>query len=66
MRGGGSRANSREKVDEQAKEKEMAAAPSVPYCLGLEYQTMPEKTESIVNEALGRIQGIPSAAAALS
>jgi hypothetical protein len=57
-------ANSREKVDEQAKEKEMAAAPSVRYCLGLEYKTMPEKTESIVNEALGRIQGIPSAAAA--
>jgi hypothetical protein len=66
VRGGGSRANSREKVDEQAKEKEMAAAPSVRYCLGLEYKTMPEKTESIVNEALERIQGIPSAAAALS
>jgi hypothetical protein len=55
-------ANSGEKVDEQAKEKEMAAALSVRYCLGLEYK----KIESIVNEALGRIQGIPSAAAALS
>ena len=52
-------ANRRERADEQAKEKEMAAAPSVRYCLGLEYKATPEKTtEFIVNEALRRIQAM--------
>ncbi len=56
-------ANSREKADEQAKEKTFAAFPSVQYCLGLKYdampgKTMPEKTESAVNEALRRIQAM--------
>ena len=51
-------ANRREKTDEQAKEKTLAALPSVRYCLGLEYDTMPEKTEFVVNEALRRIQAM--------
>lgn len=51
-------ANRREKADEQAKEKTFAALPYVRYCLGLEYDTMPEKTESIVNEALARMQAM--------
>ena len=51
-------ANRRAKADEQAKEKTFAALPSVRYCLGLEYDTMPEKTEFVVNEALQRIQAM--------
>lgn len=51
-------ANRREKADEQAKEKTFAALPYVRYCLGLEYDTMPEKMELIVNEALARIQAM--------
>ncbi len=51
------------KDQEQAKEKTIAALPSAQYCLGLEYdtmpgKTMPEKTESVVNEALRRIQAM--------
>jgi hypothetical protein len=46
------------KDEEQAKEKTIAALPSVRYCLGLEYDTMPEKTESVVSEALRRIQAM--------
>jgi hypothetical protein len=45
-------------ADEQAKEKTFAALPYVRYCLGLEYDTMPDKTESIVNEALRRMQAM--------
>ena len=56
-------ANRREKADEQAKEKTFAAFPEVQYCLWLKYdtmpgKTMPEKTESAVNETLRRIQAM--------
>ena len=38
-------ANRVEKNEAQAEEKKVAGLPSVRYCLGLEYDTMPEKTE---------------------
>jgi hypothetical protein len=50
-------ANRRQKANEQARDGEAAETPSIRYCLGL-YETIPEKTESAVNEALQRIQAM--------
>jgi hypothetical protein len=51
-------ANRVQKDKEQANVKTLAALPSVQFCLGLKYDTTPEKTESVVNEALRRIQAM--------
>jgi hypothetical protein len=58
VRGAAREANRRENADEQAKEKTFAALPYVRCCLGLEYDTVPGKPGSIVNEALARVRAM--------